>query len=221
MGHGRNSFQRSARLTILIIHRGLIYSILQVFFSEQFWFTDVPLFQGVLNAGWPTVFTGFLLFSVVLDSELPEHTVLLYPELYAGLRAEQRLSFKTYLIWLFIALWQASSIMVLTCCFFEGELINIVSIVFTSCFLIECLSVASEVSLWHPLVVVGEFISVLIFAYSVALVDCLNLPFIFQPWTCAKLAAIILVAWLPLYTVRYVVRILQPSQHRKLVEQET
>ncbi|CAD7931261.1 unnamed protein product, partial [Amoebophrya sp. A25] len=69
--HGRNSFQRSVRLSILIIHRGLVFSFLQALFSAMFYFVSVPLFQGILYVGYASIYTMFLLFSVVFDTELP------------------------------------------------------------------------------------------------------------------------------------------------------
>ena len=38
--------------------------------------------------------------SIILDTQLPEQTVLMYPELYSSLKSENKLSGKTYLIWL-------------------------------------------------------------------------------------------------------------------------
>lgn len=217
--HGRNCFQRSVRLAILIIHRGLMFSWLQVLFSALFYFVSVPLFQGALAAGWPVVYTSFLLFSVVLDAELPEHTVLLYPELYAGLRAEERLSFKTFLIWLSKAVYQASAIILLSMFFFEDHFINIVAITFTCCFAIECLSVAAEVSLWHPLIIWGQVLSVLTFLYTViSFQEFFDLTFVADGRFFFKIGIIVLAAWLPVWVGRRVARWVEPSQHRKLVE---
>ena len=80
--HGRNNFQRSANLTILLIHRGLVYTVCQTLFSCLLNFVSVSLFQNFLFVGYPTIYTAFLLASIVLDTQLPEATVLMYPELY-------------------------------------------------------------------------------------------------------------------------------------------
>jgi phospholipid-translocating ATPase len=66
--HGRNSYKRSAKLSLFIIHRGLIISTMQVVFSAIFYFSPIALFQVILRN--QTIFyatilgeevTGFLL----------------------------------------------------------------------------------------------------------------------------------------------------------------
>ncbi|CAD7940116.1 unnamed protein product [Amoebophrya sp. A120] len=216
--HGRLNFQRSVRLSILIIHRGLVFSFLQALFSALFYFVSVPLFQGVLYVGYASVYTMFLLFSVVFDTELPETTVLLYPELYSGLREEQRMSVKIFLLWVAAAVFNAAVIILLALRFFEEEMINIVSIVFTACFLLECLFVICEVSVWHPLILIGELVSLLLVLYTmISTPQFFRLDFILRPEFFLLVAGIIFVAWFPIYLIRRLVRYWQPSQHRKLV----
>ncbi|XP_054711581.1 probable phospholipid-transporting ATPase IIB isoform X3 [Uloborus diversus] len=49
--HGRYSYKRSAALSQFVIHRGLIISTMQAFFSAVFYFASVALYPGVLMVG--------------------------------------------------------------------------------------------------------------------------------------------------------------------------
>jgi phospholipid-translocating ATPase len=83
--HGRNSYKRSAKISLFIIHRGLIISTMQVVFSAIFYFSPIALFQGVLLVGYTTLYTNFPVFALVLDSDITEDIALMYPELYKDL----------------------------------------------------------------------------------------------------------------------------------------
>ena len=43
--HGRNSYQRSAKLAQFVVHRGLIIAVIQVIFSAVFYFIPLAIFQ--------------------------------------------------------------------------------------------------------------------------------------------------------------------------------
>lgn len=43
--HGRNSYQRSAKLSQFVVHRGLIIAVIQVIFSAVFYFIPLAIFQ--------------------------------------------------------------------------------------------------------------------------------------------------------------------------------
>lgn len=43
--HGRNSYQRSAKLSQFVVHRGLIIACVQVIFSAVFFFIPLAIFQ--------------------------------------------------------------------------------------------------------------------------------------------------------------------------------
>ena len=74
--HGRNSYRRSAKLAQFVIHRGLIISVM------------APV------------------FSLVLDRDVNEDMVLLYPALYKEYTKGRVLSYKTFFIWLMISVYQ-------------------------------------------------------------------------------------------------------------------
>ncbi|XP_064017317.1 probable phospholipid-transporting ATPase IIB isoform X3 [Pogoniulus pusillus] len=106
MVHGRNSYKRSAALGQFVMHRGLIISTMQAVFSSVFYFASVPLYQGFLMVGYATIYTMFPVFSLVLDQDVKPEMALLYPELYKDLTKGRSLSFKTFLIWVLISIYQ-------------------------------------------------------------------------------------------------------------------
>lgn len=63
--HGRNSYRRGAVMAQFVIHRGLIISIMQIYFSVMYHFSAVPQFGGFLMLGYGTIFTMFPVFSLV------------------------------------------------------------------------------------------------------------------------------------------------------------
>ncbi|KCV71635.1 hypothetical protein H696_01053 [Fonticula alba] len=86
--HGRNSYKRSATLSMVIIHRGLIISLAQALFSALYWSSPVALYTGHLLVGWTTFFTMAPVFSLVLDRDVAADVALAFPELYRDLRPE-------------------------------------------------------------------------------------------------------------------------------------
>ena len=132
------------------------------------------------------------------------------------------MSVKIFLLWVAAALFNASAITVLALKFFEQQMINMLAIVFTSCFLLECLFVAVEVSTWHPLILIGEVVSILFVLYTmISTPQFFRIQFIMRFDFFFLIAAIILVSWFPIYLIRRLARWWQPSQHRKLVENQT
>lgn len=85
MWHGRNSYKRSAKLSQFVIHRGLIISVMQAVFSALFYFAPIALYQGMLIVGYATLYTNAPVFSLVLDQDVSEEIVMMYPELYKDL----------------------------------------------------------------------------------------------------------------------------------------
>ena len=78
MWHGRN-FLSTIRL--IVIHRGLIISVLQAVFSAIFYRAPIAVYQGWLMMGYATVYTMVPVFSLVLDRGVSDDLALLYPEL--------------------------------------------------------------------------------------------------------------------------------------------
>uniref|UniRef100_A0A8C4FU83 Phospholipid-transporting ATPase n=1 Tax=Denticeps clupeoides TaxID=299321 RepID=A0A8C4FU83_9TELE len=217
MVHGRNSYKRSAALSQFVIHRSLCISTMQAVFSSVFYFASVPLYQGFLIIGYSTIYTMFPVFSLVLDKDVKSEVAMLYPELYKDLLKGRPLSFKTFLIWVLISIYQGSIIMYGALLLFESEFVHIVAISFTSLILTELLMVALTVQTWHWLMIVAELLSLACYIASlVFLHEFIDVYFIATLSFVWKVTAITLVSCLPLYILKYLRRRFSPPSYSKL-----
>ncbi|CAI9565213.1 unnamed protein product [Staurois parvus] len=228
MVHGRNSYKRSAGLSQFVIHRSLCISTMQAVFSSVFYFASVPLYQGFLIIGYSTIYTMFPVFSLVLDKDVKSEVAMLYPELYKDLLKGRPLSYKTFLIWVLISIYQGSIIMYGALLLFESEFVHIVAISFTSLILTELLMVALTIQTWHWLMIVAELLSLscyiasLVFLHEfigsdLTLFLCTaDVYFITTLSFLWKVTAITLVSCLPLYVLKYLRRKFSPPSYSKL-----
>jgi len=116
----------------------------------------------------------------VLDVDVEESKVYLYPELYRELQKGRPLSSKTFVIWIFQSVYQGGIIMMGVLALFEARFLNIVSITFTALIASELLNVALEIVTWHRLMVVAEVCSVLVYFASLFFLPAyFDLSFIF------------------------------------------
>uniref|UniRef100_A0AAR2KL02 Phospholipid-transporting ATPase n=1 Tax=Pygocentrus nattereri TaxID=42514 RepID=A0AAR2KL02_PYGNA len=217
MVHGRNSYKRSAALSQFVIHRSLCISTMQAVFSSVFYFASVPLYQGFLIIGYSTIYTMFPVFSLVLDKDVKSEVAMLYPELYKDLLKGRPLSFKTFLIWVLISIYQGSIIMYGALLLFESEFVHIVAISFTSLILTELLMVALTIQTWHWLMIVAELLSLACYIASlVFLHEFIDVYFIATLSFIWKVTVITLVSCLPLYILKYLRRRFSPPSYSKL-----
>ncbi|XP_052440108.1 probable phospholipid-transporting ATPase IIB isoform X1 [Carassius gibelio] len=228
MVHGRNSYKRSAALGQFVMHRGMIISTMQAVFSSIFYFASVPLYQGFLMVGYATIYTMFPVFSLVLDQDVKPEMALLYPELYKDLTKGRSLSFKTFLIWVLISVYQGGILMYGALVLFDQEFVHVVAISFTALILTELLMVALTVRTWHWLMVVAELFSLGCYLASLAFLNeyfgigrvtlgaFLDLSFITTRVFLWKVCVITLVSCLPLYIIKYLKRKFSPPSYSKL-----
>ncbi|XP_051526759.1 probable phospholipid-transporting ATPase IIB isoform X1 [Myxocyprinus asiaticus] len=217
MVHGRNSYKRSAALGQFVMHRGMIISTMQAVFSSIFYFASVPLYQGFLMVGYATMYTMFPVFSLVLDQDVKPEMALLYPELYKDLTKGRSLSFKTFLIWVLISIYQGGILMYGALVLFDQEFVHVVAISFTALILTELLMVALTIRTWHWLMVVAELISLGCYLASLAFLnEYFDLSFITTRVFLWKVCAITLVSCLPLYILKYLKRKFSPPSYSKL-----
>ncbi|KAM5222127.1 putative phospholipid-transporting ATPase IIB isoform 2-T2 [Ctenodactylus gundi] len=217
MVHGRNSYKRSAALGQFVMHRGLIISTMQAVFSSVFYFASVPLYQGFLMVGYATIYTMFPVFSLVLDQDVKPEMAILYPELYKDLTKGRSLSFKTFLLWVLISVYQGGILMYGALVLFESEFVHVVAISFTALVLTELLMVALTIRTWHWLMVVAEFLSLGCYVASLAFLnEYFDIAFITSVTFLWKVSAITLVSCLPLYVLKYLKRKLSPPSYSKL-----
>uniref|UniRef100_A0AAX7W7P7 Phospholipid-transporting ATPase n=1 Tax=Astatotilapia calliptera TaxID=8154 RepID=A0AAX7W7P7_ASTCA len=217
MVHGRNSYKRSAALGQFVMHRGMIISTMQAVFSSVFYFASVPLYQGFLMVGYATIYTMFPVFSLVLDQDVKPEMALLYPELYKDLTKGRSLSFKTFLIWVLISVYQGGILMYSALVLFESEFVHVVAISFTALILTELLMVALTIRTWHWLMVVAEFFSLGCYLASLAFLNEYFDSSFITTWPFLwKVSAITLVSCLPLYIIKYLKRKFSPPSYSKL-----
>ncbi|XP_075427668.1 putative phospholipid-transporting ATPase IIA [Ascaphus truei] len=217
MVHGRNSYKRSAALSQFVIHRSLCISTMQAVFSSVFYFASVPLYQGFLIIGYSTLYTMFPVFSLVLDKDVKSEVAMLYPELYKDLLKGRPLSYKTFLIWVLISIYQGSIIMYGALLLFESEFVHIVAISFTALILTELLMVALTIQTWHWLMIVAELLSLSCYIASlVFLHEFIDVYFIATLSFLWKVTVITLVSCLPLYVLKYLRRKFSPPSYSKL-----
>ncbi|XP_036086066.1 probable phospholipid-transporting ATPase IIB isoform X6 [Rousettus aegyptiacus] len=218
MVHGRRSYKRSAALGQFVMHRGLLISTMQAVFSSVFYFASVPLYQGFLMVGYATVYTMFPVFSLVLDQDVKPEVAMLYPELYKDLTKGRSLSFKTFLVWVLISIYQGGVLMYGALVLFESEFVHVVAISFTALILTELLMVALTIRTWHWLMVVAEFLSLGCYVASLAFLnEYFDVAFITSAAFAWKVSAVTLLSCLPLYVVKYLKRKLSPPSYSKLM----
>ncbi|GIX74439.1 hypothetical protein CDAR_235251 [Caerostris darwini] len=215
--HGRYSYKRSAALSQFVIHRGLIISTMQAFFSAVFYFASVALYPGFLMVGYATIYTMFPVFSLVLDKDVSPEIALTYPELYKELCKGRSLSFKTFFIWVIISIYQGGIIMYGALLLYKAEFIHIVSISFTALIFTELLMVALTVRTWHWLMVVAELFSLIIYFLSLFFMkQFFDTEFIWTPTFLWKVSLLTVVSCVPLYILKYLHRKVAPPSYAKL-----
>ncbi|XP_008581857.1 PREDICTED: probable phospholipid-transporting ATPase IIB [Galeopterus variegatus] len=138
------------------------------------------------------------------------------------------LSFKTFLIWVLISIYQGGVLMFGALLLFESEFVHVVAISFTALILTELLMVALTVRTWHWLMVVAEFLSLGCYVASLAFLSeyfgsgrvsfgaFLDVAFVTTATFLWKVSAITLVSCLPLYVLKYLKRKLSPPSYSKL-----
>ena len=195
--HGRLSYVRTSTLANLVIHRGFIVSTIQYLFMVAFYFITMNIYNGYLNMFYGTVFTNFLVFSMVFDVDIPRHQVFNYPSLYKLIQEGNELSFKTFTIWIFKAIFQGSVIILLTLILFNDNFLNIVTITFTALIFMEYLTIMVIVRTWHRMIVFGLLLSLVAYLVCFFLFNDLFLLSILSLVDYGKILFLVVCGWLP------------------------
>uniref|UniRef100_A0A8C9JQE2 Phospholipid-transporting ATPase n=1 Tax=Panthera tigris altaica TaxID=74533 RepID=A0A8C9JQE2_PANTA len=174
---------------------------------------------------YATIYTMFPVFSLVLDQDVKPETAMLYPELYKDLTKGRSLSFKTFLVWVLISIYQGGILMYGALLLFESEFVHVLAISFTALILTELLMVALTIRTWHWLMAVAEVLSLGCYVASLAFLNeyfvswgawGLDVAFITTVTFVWKVSAITMVSCLPLYVLKYLKRKLSPPSYTKL-----
>ena len=145
MWHGRNSYMRSCRMSQFIIHRGIIYSVVQTVFSLVFNGSTMSVFNGYLLMGYATIFTMAPVFALVLDEDHFESDISEFPQLYKELLKGRAMNVRSFLQWVWISFFQGGVMMYLALELFEEELFQIVAITYTALLITELVIVAAGI----------------------------------------------------------------------------
>ncbi|XP_030192858.1 probable phospholipid-transporting ATPase IIB [Lynx canadensis] len=166
---------------------------------------------------YATIYTMFPVFSLVLDQDVKPETAMLYPELYKDLTKGRSLSFKTFLVWVLISIYQGGILMYGALLLFESEFVHVLAISFTALILTELLMVALTIRTWHWLMAVAEVLSLGCYVASLAFLnEYFDVAFITTVTFVWKVSAITMVSCLPLYVLKYLKRKLSPPSYTKL-----
>lgn len=90
----------------------------------------------------------------------------MYPNLYTSLRKSRELNTKTFLIWLWMSIYQGLIIMVLAINLFEQSFVRIVTITFTSLIILELLNVITTIHHMNRYIFGSILITIVIYASS-------------------------------------------------------
>jgi phospholipid-translocating ATPase len=215
--HGRNSYKRSAKLAQFIIHRGLIVSVAQTMFSIASQFEPIALYRDWLLVGYATVYTMMPVFSLVLDTDVDESLVNLYPELYKELTEGRSLSYRTFFVWVFISIYQGCVIQGLSqiLCGVEGP--HMLSVSYTAIILNELFMVAIEITTFHMIMtfaLLGTFVAY--FGSIPFLGGYFDLSYLITVAFIWRVLVICSISLIPPYVVKLVRRTLKPTSTMKL-----
>ena len=217
--HGRNSYKRSARLSQFVIHRGLIITVIQAIFSAMFYFAALTIYDGWLLVGYATLYTAAPVFSLVLDQDVEEDLVFLYPELYKDLQKGRALSAKTFSLWTFRSVYQGGVCILVVLLFGDSGVVynHIVAITFTSLLLSLYANCALEVNTWHRLMILAQVLTILSYVVSMFMLPSVfPIDFVFSTPFLAITAIITFLSMAPVAVAKLVKRRCFPPIYRKL-----
>ncbi|KNE67897.1 phospholipid-translocating P-type ATPase, flippase [Allomyces macrogynus ATCC 38327] len=215
--HGRNSYQRSAKLAQFIIHRGLIITVMQAVFSAMYYFAPIALFQGMLLVGYTTIYTNAPVFSLILDHDVPADLALLFPELYRDLVKGRALSYRTFFAWLLVSVYQGGAIMMLALLLFDRDLVHMVAISFTALIVNELVMVMVEIVTWHRYMAYALIATVAVYVASMAILPEFDMSFVLTTAFVAKVAAMAAISCVPLVVLHRAKLHFAPPSYQKLV----
>jgi phospholipid-translocating ATPase len=168
--------------------------------------------------GYATVYTSMPVFSLVLDQDVDLEAVMKFPPLYKSLQKGRSLNFKTFLIWVWISIYQGSVIMLFSIIFFNDSFVNIVSITFTALIFIELLNVFTQVQKLKSKIMLSALFTIIIYLASILFfrnyfdLSAFTLQFII------KVIIITSICWLPVHLLKRIIEKISPSEESKVKE---
>lgn len=218
--HGRNSYKRSAKLSQVIIHRGLLISVAQTVYSVSSHFEPLALYQGWLMVGYATVYTMAPVFALVTDFDVDERVAHMYPELYKELKTGRSLSYRSFAAWFLVSLFQGCVVQGF-CQLFVGlsdvPFKRMVMVSFTSLIATALSMVAIEIRTWNLVMAISLLVTMLIYIGSIPfLSDYFELDALRGLSFYWKTTAITAIAVLPPFFAKAINRRLKPPSYAKV-----
>jgi len=216
--HGRNAYKGSSVLAHFVIHRGLIISFLQAFFSLVYYDLSISIYTGILNLGYTTIFTWLPVLSLLYDKDIDEERALQFPNLYKSLQKGRELNLKSFFIWLWWSLYQGAVIMLCTIYMFDNSYYNIVTITFTALIAAELFNVWTTLNKIHKIAVISvccsmsAYLLVIVFMKKDINASAITLKFMYN------VVFLTIVSWLPLHLVKLVKNKFAPSEQQKIMK---
>ena len=215
--HGRNSYKRSAKLAQFVIHRGLIISVCQTFYSIATQLQPHALYRDWLLVGYATLYTMAPVFSLVLDKDVDEGLANLYPELYKELTTGRSLSYRTFFVWVAVSIYQGGIIQGLSQILVNLDSNRMVSVSFTVLVINELIMVAFEIVTWHWIIAVSIVGTATIYVGSVPFLGgYFDLGYVWSWGFVWRVAAISAISLIPPYCIKVLRRTLKPPSYRKV-----
>ena len=217
--HGRLSYTRTSLLSNFVVHRGLIITIIQLYFMMIFFYITMTIYNGYMNMCYGTIFTNFPVFALIWDVDIPLHQAFNYPSLYYLVQKGQNLSKKVFLIWLWKSVFQGSVIILLSLRIFDNTFTEIVTITFTALILIEFINIYSSIRTWHYVITMSICLSAFFYLISLFfLKDLFNLGTLTLS-SFSKIMFIAMAASLPIELTKAIKRMFFPSQIDKVIRE--
>ncbi|TKA74876.1 hypothetical protein B0A55_05035 [Friedmanniomyces simplex] len=232
--HGRNSYKRSAKLALFVMHRGLIISLCQTVFSVASAYEPVALYRDWLLVGYATVYTMFPVFSLVLDRDVDEGVARLYPELYRELKLGRALGYAGFGVWVGVSVWQGVVVQggseVLVPEYFrrggpagdDGTVDTtgfrrMVGVSYTALILNEVLMVCAEITTWHPIMICSILGTLGIYFGSLPFLGgYFDLGYLLELGFWWRVAAVTAASWGPVVVGKVIRRRVRPPSARKV-----
>ncbi|KRZ40142.1 putative phospholipid-transporting ATPase IIB, partial [Trichinella pseudospiralis] len=214
--HGRYSYLRSSKLIQSIMHRGLIVAVMQFLYSYLYDTDSEPMFSGVLMLLYTTLYTMVPVFSLVLNRDTKESSLLLYPELYKEFKSVRLVSWKSFVKWVATSGFQAIAI-VFIMHRLECESSEVETVAFSALIFNELLMVFFFIDMWNWLIFLFTVLSLITFLLTLFFVDELfNTTFVYKFSFWWKVAAMIAGSFCPFYLPKIFMRKFYPPKSAKL-----
>lgn len=181
------------------MHRGVVVSFIQAFFSITFYGVAIPVYNGLLMFGYTSIFNNVSLFSLFLDEDISPEVALHYPDLYRDLQKGRLLSWKPFLIWTFISIYQGCVIILGTIGIFDEPFANMITISFSALIFSQLCNIHATLHKITFFMVAAACFTIMIYILTLEILpESFDKSYITWP-VALKVLAITGIAWLPLY----------------------